>query len=95
MAEGGEIGVETTQPRNSAPLLEHATEENCADGVGGSTTNHIATPSNSHKRPGGSSPGKVRMDLTLIFLYNCKVLRSLVWIYVWTLTCVFMYEMGW
>ena len=67
MAKAGEIVVETTQPRNSAPLFEHVTEDKCADGVGGSTPNHIATPSDSHKRPGGSSPGKVTVNLTLIF----------------------------
>jgi hypothetical protein len=67
MEEVGETVVENTQPRNSAPLLEHATEDKCADGVGGSTTNHIAEPSDSHKHPEGSSPRKVQVHLILIF----------------------------
>jgi hypothetical protein len=70
MAEARDIearDIENTQPRNSAPLLERATEDKCADGVGGTATNHIAEPSDSHKHPGGSSLGKVRVHLILNF----------------------------
>lgn len=77
MAETGDIVANNTHPRNSAPMIDRNTEDNCVVGVGGATTHHVVETSDPRKRPGGSSPGKVRVHLDLKFGSTFFVLRLL------------------
>ena len=96
MAETEDIMVKNTEPRNSASMIDRGTEDNSVGGVSGTTTNHIVETSDSRKRPGGSSPGKVRVHLNLKFGFTFEMLRLFLNVRpVETLNCVFMSGIGW
>lgn len=73
MAEAVDTIVENTQACNCASLYERGTEHKCFDGVGNTTTNHLPETTNSRKRSGGSSTGKVRMHFPLNVSFALEV----------------------
>ena len=75
MADTRDIAVDTTQHRNSASMIDRGIKDNIFAGVADIVTTHIADTSEFRKRPGGSSPVKVRVHLKLKFGFIIESLR--------------------